>query len=373
MASKIVFTTPILATTTSNTTMTTRGTKTWKTDTSFWNATYRGVAICSGVEAVLILATNLFLLLVLASSSSLRSQRRYQLVLSLVVANLVVGIFSSPFAVDFSVERDWVHGCYFEVVRTLLTLYVQNFVTLWGVVLLLLHYVARLLRYEGPAWRLRLPALLQRAAGPSFVALPWVVAVVFVTPILFGGLHSYAWIIWNETRCPIILQRWANHLLSVFTFFVPTLFLIVLIVAIVVLHKRYGGGGGGDGLRGAEMGAGLVAEDKDALEPPLLHVLTAVITVVLMAPDHIFYVARYHISAPWHDVVTIAVVVMALSELLPFVLALLWLLLWADVRARVAELAARLPCSFCYRLRSPPQAAGDTSVAPVVFRDLQDE
>lgn len=378
MASKIAFTTPTLASPNTNTnanatTPSSRGgSKTWKSDAGFWEAVYSVVAICYGVEAVLILATNLFLLLLLVTSSSLRSQRRYQLLMSLVVANLFVGVFSSPFAVDYSVKRDWAHGCYFQVVRTLVVAYVQHFVMLWGVVLMLLHYIARLKSYEGPAWRLRVPAWLWRAAGPLYVALPWVVAVVLVTSILFGGLHSYAWIIWTETRCPIILQQWAKHLLFVICFFIPSVLLLVLIAAVVVLHRRHGGGGAG--LSGAEMGSRLVAEDKDAVEPPLVHVLTAVLTLVLMAPASTFYfLMRSFIKVHWRADVISGIALGLLVELLSFLLPLIWLITLADVRDRVALVAARLRCSLCYRPRSPPQAAGDTSVAPVAFRDLQDE
>ncbi|KAK7499702.1 hypothetical protein BaRGS_00009043 [Batillaria attramentaria] len=342
---------------------------TWRRENTFWNSIYVSIKVAGCLEAILILATNVFLFAVLLSSPKLRGNMRNHLVLSLVVANLIVGVFSSPFAVDYTVRRDWVHGCYFHVVRSLLTVFVQNFVSMWGVVLLALHYLCRLLQYDGPAFLLRLPTMLRRMAPGVYVALPWLVALLLVVPLVFGGLHHYVWVLWTDTKCPMMLSRWAKYTLNVLTYFLPAVLLIVLFVTILFVYRRRVTHFGANALKKMEMGANLVGEGEE-VEGPAVHVVLALLTVIFMGPEHLFYVGRFHTLLPMKHAVILGVSVMLLSESLPLVMALVLLFMLADVRTRVVELYCMIP-GLPFK-RSPPPSS-QTTVAPVAFRDLNDD
>ena len=116
------------------------------------------------------------------------------------------------------------------------------------------------------------------------------------------------------------------------------------------------------------------------LEGCWVHVATAVQVLLMMGPEHVFLAARIGLRAPWQSVVIASVFVNLLSDLLPFTLALTWLLMLPDVRGRLAELLSRwMPqrcCQLlpsCCRTAGPPQSSGSTSIAPVAFRELEDE
>ncbi|KAK7116309.1 alpha-2Db adrenergic receptor-like isoform X1 [Littorina saxatilis] len=383
MATKAVFTTP--ATTASaiitNATQAfaSNTTDLWKHPTinradSFWGTVYTTVEVVSSVLSVFILGLNLLVLVVILSSSPLRSRPRNQLLLSLVAVFLMLGVFDTAFSADYASKRQWSHGCYFHVVRSLLVRYVQYFVSIWGVVVLILHYLLRLLRYEGPQWLMRLPAWVLRAVTPLFVASPWITAVVVMVPLVFGGLHKHAYLIWTDSRCPLILERWATVLDNMLSFFLPALVIVALTIAIMVLHRRQSKSGGVQRGGGGEMGAELVEGGEDDVEAPLVFELTGVMILCFHAPEHIFYASRLPFTLSWRTAVSLSVTMELFSELLPIVLAALWLWLFQDLKERLVELVAKLPC--CLALcpfRSPPKSSGETTVPHVAFRDLHDE
>lgn len=339
------------------------------TEESFLNAVYISMEVICMIEAISIIATNLLLLIVIVSSPTMRVKLRNHLVMSLVVANLIVGVFSSPFVVDIAVRRDWAHGCYFHVVRILLTGYVQNFVSLWGVVLLTLHYLCGLLQYDGPAFLVRLPGKVRAAIPGVCVALPWIAAVVLVVPLVFGSLHPYSYILWADGKCPIFLSRWVVYLLNVLTYFLPAICALAVIVAIITVYRRRLALFGLNTLKKMEMGENLVG-DGEELEKPYVHVVVTLVTVIGMAPEHVYTILRLTVKMSWRGMVVGQVFVMLLSELEPVVLALVLLIMLSDVRMRLAELFSKLRLStLC---RSPPDST-ETAVAPVSFKGLSED
>ncbi|KAL8625474.1 hypothetical protein ACOMHN_018619 [Nucella lapillus] len=378
MATKEAFTTPLTspmsteATNNTTTALAPTGTKHW-IGPSLWEKALLSLAICSTLETVLILTSNIALLLLIITSPSMRRQMRYHLVLSVVCANLLAGLFSTPFTSDIAIRKDWVHGCYVTVIRALLAEYVQNFASVWGLVLLLLHFMARMLKYEGPAWMVRLPSWLLKALPGLIVASPWIIAVMFQTPVVFVGLHPYTVSRWDADRCPYLLSPWAAYVLSSTCYFIPSVVLVILVVIIIIRFKD-SNMASSDQLNRAEMGATLVSAEKE-MESRKVHVIVAVVCVLLMGPHHVFYGLRIYREVSWKFSLIGIVFFIILADLLPIVLAIVWLLMLPEVKARWMELVARLPgcAAWCRRNTTPMQISGSTSAAPVSFRNLKND
>ncbi|XP_076465105.1 uncharacterized protein LOC143296946 [Babylonia areolata] len=339
------------------------------------NAAFLSVKIGSSIEAILIIVFNTALFVVIVSSVSLRKQMRYQLVLSLVVNNLIVGILSAPFTVDYIVRKAWVHDCYFSIIRHLLTIFVQDFVSMWGLVLILLHYLARLLRYEGPAWLVRLPSWLLKTLPALIVASPWMVAAVLQTSLMFLGMHPQALAALGQGRCPLVMQTWSYYFFSFTCFFFPAVILLTLVVLIVVRGKDSSSPGSGGG---GEMGTCLVG--KREMEGRTGHVVAAVCALLTTGPPVLFYGLRLYVQASAAVVIIGGVVMMLVNELLPVVLVAVWVLMFPEVQERAWELAGRLlPCCAArFRRHGPPpgtspSSSAAASVTSVSFRNLTDE
>jgi len=304
------------------------------------------------------------------------------------VANMLVGLYSAPLNVDVVLHLRWRHGCIVELTRDLLTGFVQNFVSLWGVLLMLLHHMARLARWETPAWvTLRLHPVLVRVALMLYVLLPWLLGAFVVTPIIFTGLRYQIWMFLGFERCPIILTQQTKLVLNIITYFLPALGIIAAIVVIMV-WVRAGRGtwlavekhslyptGDNDPHRVEAGSAGLVTAQDD-VDPALVHVLVGVITMLLFLPQHALSLSRSFGYGNWKVELQAYVTAHILEELAPVFMPFLWLILLPDVgerrrdlchvfRERVAGWKAT-----CCRTRSPPTKSG---LPPVSFRDLQDE
>ncbi|XP_076468230.1 uncharacterized protein LOC143299031 [Babylonia areolata] len=337
----------------------------------FMRAVMLSMQVLGTLQAILIIGANLLLLAAILTSSLLRSRMRNKLVINVVVANLFVGVLGAPFTVDYTVREQWVHGCYFIVILIVLVAFVQNFISMWGVVALLLHYLARLLRYEGPRWLGRLPAWLQRALPALLIASPWLVAGVLLLPMIFGGLNRDVLTVWNDNACPLVLEKWAKSVLNALSFFVPAVVLIVLVILLVLFRHKQEATKEDVAPSRAETGQAVMSATAQELESCWVHVLVAVLSVLMMGPEHTFLIVR---RGPWKHILIASVVIHFLSDMLPFVVALVWLLMLPDVRGRVKEGATKLWANVVsFTTRSPPQAAGTTSVTPVTFRDLHDE
>ncbi|KAL8625473.1 hypothetical protein ACOMHN_018618 [Nucella lapillus] len=287
------------------------------------------LAIGSTLEAILILTSNIALLLLIITSPSMRRQMRYHLVLSVVCANLVAGLFSTPLMSNTGIHQRWPHDCYVAFMWISFGEYVQNFVNLWGLVLLLLHYMARVLKYEGPAWMVRLPSWLLKALPGLIVASPWIVAVVSQTPIVFTGQHR--WINWNADECLFVLSTRTYFVLSTICYFIPAFILVILVIITVIIRFKESNAANSSHLHRAEMGATLVSAEKEEIESGKVHVVVAVVSVLLMGPHHMLHL---FINVPLEAAVIGITVCMLLIDSLPFVLAIVWLLMLPEVKAR---------------------------------------
>ncbi|KAL8593843.1 hypothetical protein ACOMHN_065320 [Nucella lapillus] len=337
----------------------------------FWKSVHMSLQVTGTLEAILIIASNILLLVVILSSPLLRSRMRNKLVINVVISNLLVGILGAPFTVDYTMKGRWVHSCFVTVILAVLLAFVQNFINMWGVVGLLLHYVARLLRYEGPPWVGRLPLVLQRALPALLTCSPWIVSVVLLIPMIFGGLNRSVLTVWSYNTCPFILEKWARYLLNTFSFFIPALVLVALIVVVILLRRRRDEKPASDSPGRMERGQAVMTDPGQEVEACWVHVLVGVLTVLMMGPEHIFLVFK---RGPWQHIIIASITVHLLSDLLPFVVALVWLILLPDVRGRLKQLLTKLHTYLvCFWTNSPPQAPGSTSISPVAFKDLQDE
>jgi hypothetical protein len=336
------------------------------------------------------------LLVIILSSSSLRGRLRNQMVVSLAVANVLVATYSAPLDVDFVINMKWRHGCLVELTRDLLTVYIQNFVTQWGVLFMLLHYEARVRDLGVPSSvTLRLHHVLLRVAAVLYVLLPWIVGVVVLVPVVFTGLLYRIWKYLAFERCPLITSNTANIVYNVVTSYIPSLFTII-VVAVIALSVRNGraqwlpkddsdkkesSGGDNDPRRVESGNAGLVSWDSDLQpDPALVHVLVGVATVLCYLPMHLSKVIRRHYSPrDYYAEINAYVALQIVEDALPVLMGAAWLLMLPDVVERRRELGcvlrerlsnARWMLSCC---RSRPPNTTDCGIAPVTFRDLHDE
>ncbi|XP_070185827.1 uncharacterized protein [Littorina saxatilis] len=308
---------------------------------------------------VLIIVLNLFLLVVVLSSSSLRSNLRNKFLLNLVVCHLLEGVTGTAFDAEFYAESVWKHGCYVHFVRLLLHLFVMDFVLWWGVVALLLHYLARLLRYEGPGWFLRLPPKLQRAALQTAVALPWLVAVAVLAYVLLTDANVSIAV--SLGLCRYFLTDESFSFKTFICFYLPLPTLVVLLIAVQIAY-RFKSARTEDGRSGER-----TLEDGESM----VYMLTGGLTILLLSPLYVVFAFNIDIN-PLKTRYVVFGSLMMVASLLSIVQAPLWLLMLRDVKERCVQLVVKMPlcCRWFASCANKSTRSGSTSVA---FSNLQEE
>ncbi|PVD19443.1 hypothetical protein C0Q70_19932 [Pomacea canaliculata] len=338
----------------------------------FINALVTSILVVDSLLAVLIISTNLVLLVVLLSKPSFRSCLRNRLLVSLVVSNLIVGLLGCPVSADFARTRRWVHSCSYHIIHTALTKYVQNFVVVWGMILLLVNYLCRLKSYTGPAVLLRLPPRVQTCVTILFVLLPWIIAISLTGAMTGIGLHRLVLKSWNNNWCPIFLEPWATVTMSVIIFALPAILLVVVLAVVLVVYRRQTLTRSASG---TILGDAETRNDLDDRSPvperPWVHVAAALLCIIMMAGEEIGKYALKYSSGSWQRSVAIFEAMSSLADLLTFVLALLWLLALKDVRARALEILAMVPVMHCRVNTSRESSPANTT--SVTFKTLREE
>lgn len=320
-----------------------------------------GVATTYIILAVLIIVLNTFLLIVIISSSTLRARMSNKLVVNLTVANLIVGVFTCPFLAEAIIANEWIHGCNFHIVSTVLSEFVQNFVSSWGMVVLLVHCLCQLKNYPGPDFLNRLPALVRQAVPTMAIVFPWLATVACVLPLFLAGVRRDLWD-YRFRSCLVLLREWAMNLMAFTICFLPSAINIGLVVTILILYRRR--------RQNAELDTRLVRKERH--DRPFAHVFAAVVTVILMVPKHICWVVMSeNRDFDFSMYVVINAITEVAEDLSPFLLSLLWLLLLEDVRARSKHLLGNLFFVFC-KCKLQPKSSTSSSKA-IGFSDIADD
>ncbi|XP_025077278.1 uncharacterized protein LOC112553958 isoform X2 [Pomacea canaliculata] len=309
---------------------------------SFRRAVFNSLQIILSLQAVLIVATNLFLLVVILSKSALRSRLHNQLLISMAASNLTDGIFNIPFIVDLISKRRWIHGCYLFVAHSVFWHYTNNCIIVWGLVLLVVSYLCRLKSYGGPALFLRMSSRTKKyVASLLFVLLPWIIAIPLTFSIALSGIPQRLKDYWYNSLCIFIVERWAEYTLSIFIVVIPAVLMIVLVILTLIVYRRQTVIGG-------------PTDQNTTLEGPSVHVAAAIICIIMSVAKNL---DTYIINLfPSHEIFVTLVTLFCISSMMPLVLALLWLLALKDLRAHSCEILARISVKFCKKSTSDSSA-----------------
>ncbi|XP_025078254.1 uncharacterized protein LOC112554599 [Pomacea canaliculata] len=311
---------------------------------SFRRAVFNSLQIILSLQAVLIVATNLFLLVVILSKSALRSRLRNQLLISMAASNLTDGIFNIPLLVDLFTKQDWIHECYLLVAHSVFSRYTNNCIIVLGLVLLVVSYLCRLKSYGGPALFLRMSSRTKKyVASLLFVLLPWIIAIPLTFSIALSGIpqrlmDNY----WYNSFCIFFMERWAEFTLSIFIVFIPIVLMIVLVILTLIVYRRQ------TVIRGP-------TDQNTTLEGPSVHVAAAIICIIVSVAKGLDTFIINLIPSHEIEIVTSATLLCIIS-MMPFVLAFLWLLALKDLRAHSCEILARISVKFCKKSTSDSSA-----------------
>ncbi|XP_070212489.1 neuropeptide receptor 15-like isoform X2 [Littorina saxatilis] len=312
------------------------------------------VAFTGIVDTVLGVLFNVFLLLIVLSSKTLRKDVRNLLIVNIAVADLmVVGIFQ-PLSVVNALHKDWSYGCYPHIVVQLLHFFAFNFVSAWGVVCLDALLLARLCRLDMPLTSFLTSALttsistwkrrLDRVVVAVVLLLPWVTSVVVITPIVFRGLHDFHRHVWSDRSCPFILTQWALLACNLLFFFLPCFIALILLAVSGCVLCRRGGGGWGIQSVTPSMPPTITTLDSSnsaaSHDRPSAYIAATIMTFVLIGPRHVFsLILRYEgmlTGVPTWLLLNFSLA--WLGESKSTFLPLLWILMLPDVRARARDL-----------------------------------
>lgn len=188
------------------------------------------------IFSILIVLVNLGLVALVLVSKALRNSSKHVLVISLCLADLIMGVFVIPVVLSMSSggegEEREMDCSLFYAVRLFAELLIPSVTTL-AVLALNVDYILRLCHsaYSEGSSRVCLLLLL--------FLLPWLVSCVLLNPLYVDALEATGAKFWWE-RCTITIQGPISRTLFIISFFpqAATLLLVNIIVSILYLVRR---------------------------------------------------------------------------------------------------------------------------------------
>ncbi|KAL8625472.1 hypothetical protein ACOMHN_018617 [Nucella lapillus] len=313
----------------------------------------RKLSIVFGVlQIVLGFVFNLLLLVVVLGKKELRRDVRNMLIANLAVADLFAMGLLLPIDIALETQRGWTLGCYPHIIVQFLYLFVFSFVSVWGLVCLDSLLLARVCRMNMPltsfltsavttfisVWKRR----MDRAVVVLVVALPWVLSVTVITPIVLTGLHEFHKTVWTSQSCYFMLVRWALLALNILFFFLPCLLVLLLLstaTCVLCCQRRRRGAGTITPANVSSLG-----EVSSAIlgDRPGGYLAASLLTFLMMGPSHILSMVNLYQGLPvLADIPSWVLATHSLkwvSDSKSVCLPVVWLLLLPDLRARAGHL-----------------------------------
>lgn len=204
----------------------------------------------SAVDVLLcaaIIFFNVTLLLVIVCSKAARARTRNALLVSMCMADLLVGAFTHPVYIHSYRTGTFLKSCELHLLLQLIGDYSQDFVCFWTLVTVGGLYVYRLVGQRW-GWRMSLPGQYGRLSSSRLppclrfchsvkrillVAWPWIAVLIIPIPILLVSVDPRAReVFWDETFCPLHITFPARIAVLVLVFYLPMAALLMLVVGI---------------------------------------------------------------------------------------------------------------------------------------------
>ncbi|XP_076450093.1 uncharacterized protein LOC143286418 [Babylonia areolata] len=249
---------------------------------------YRLVIAVDILLCAAIIVCNLLLLLSILFSKRARARTRNVMLVSVCVADLLVGAFTHPVYIHSYHTGTLFHSCEMHILMQLIGDYSQDFVCFWTLVTLGTTYMYRLAagRWGWGSSHMRRYGRLSPPASrcDSFVRIskkallvgwPWLGTLLIPIPILMSTVEQRTRdAFWDETFCPLHTPFPSRMVVLVLVFYLPMAAMLLLCVGLALLmhwdsvHAKHtararalasrhaGGSGGGRavGVEGEEVG-----------------------------------------------------------------------------------------------------------------------
>ncbi|XP_070199325.1 uncharacterized protein [Littorina saxatilis] len=253
-----------------------------------------------------IVVSNFFLLLSILFSKRARSRTRNAMLVSVCVADLLVGAFTHPIYIHSYHTGTLFHSCEMHILMQLIGDYSQDFVCFWTLVTMGSVYVHKL---AGERWgwgspqptqygrltptRSKCDTAARVAKKALLVGWPWLGTLLIPVPILMANVDQTTRdAFWDETFCPLHTPFPLRMVVLVLVFYLPIAALLLLCVGIglvmywdmvtatqasrsrtsaaseALVQEREGDAEGGRGEREREVGGGGGGGERANGHPP---------------------------------------------------------------------------------------------------------
>ncbi|XP_046350682.2 uncharacterized protein LOC124131442 [Haliotis rufescens] len=250
---------------------------------AFWPGFYTYIANIRYVFAVMeilltpiIVSANILLIVSILSNKTLRREFRYLVMISIALADLLIGLISCPFRADMVLKSTYQHGCLFYLFMTVTESYVQIFVGMWGIVTINLDYLLTLFHVKRP----QLKTFPRNFVIAVILGLPWLAMFFVVLPIAY--LHAKEYFA-PFRYCRLIIPYDARQIVMSLTFIAPAIITVVQVTIMTSVH-----------LYRQRTGSGMpsLMTSPEAVPLPWTYVAGSLVTVIMVGFEQCINMAQ---------------------------------------------------------------------------------